>query len=299
MMFDATNGILNTLFGSKIEKNMQFDSFNIALKSGLLIASVLAISGVNAFAQDPASDNGPYASITLGGAYGSDYSGSDDYEFSPFPSAEIGYNGFKLSTNGLGLQADLIPSPIFDAGPIVRMGASRNNKVKDAKVKLLPEVKSKLEVGGYVGAGLPLNILGLDTDAILAANLEYIQGLNGGHEGSTFGGSLSLVKPINEQLSFVTSVSTTYIDDDYAKAFYGISAAGSAASGLNAYTAKAGFSDVGISLAANYQWSDAWSLGATAGYTRIIGDAAKSPVVKDRGSVDQLFAGVGITYTFK
>jgi MipA family protein len=267
-----------------------------------LTTSLICIGSATAVAQDAPDKNEPdknYISIGLGGGYAPDYTGSDDYGPGPFPSVEIGYEGFVLRSSGIGIAADLIPSEIVEFGPIIRQGAGRDRSVKDSKVKRLPKINTELEVGVFLGTGVPLSVLGLDTKSIVGANLEYVKGLNGGHEGSSFSGSLALVTPLSEEFSIVTSVSTTYIDDDYAKAFYGISAAGSAASGLNAYTAKGGFSDVGVGLAANYQWSEAWAIGASVGYTRIIGDAAKSPVVKDQGSVDQYMAGVGLTYTFK
>jgi MipA family protein len=270
------------------------------LVASVLVVTSLAVSGVSAaIAQDKTNDSKNYLSLGLGGGFGPDYMGSDDYGFSPFPSAEIGYEGFVVRSSGLGVAVDLLPSEIIEAGPIVRMGAGRDKSVKDSKVELLPKVKSELEVGFFIGSGVPLKALGLDTESIVAANVEYIKGLKGGHEGSTFAGSLSLVTPLSDKFSLVTSASTTYIDDKYAKAFYGISAAGGAASGLTPYTAKGGFSDVGVSLAGNYQFTDAWAIGATVGYTRIIGDAAKSPIVKDQGSVNQYMGGVGLTYTFK
>jgi outer membrane protein len=33
-------------------------------------------------------------------------------------------------------------------------------------------------------------------------------------------------------------------------------------------------------------------------YERLVGDAAKSPIVRDFGSRDQLSAGIGLNYTF-
>jgi outer membrane scaffolding protein for murein synthesis (MipA/OmpV family) len=272
------------------------------LSTPLFGAGLATVVGGAALGQEAANNDSAsrnYLSVGLGAGVGPDYTGSDDYGFGPFPSVEIGYEGFVLRSSGLGVAADLIPSEIVEFGPIIRQGEGRDKSVKDTKVKLLPKIDSEIEVGVFLGSGIPLEALGMDTKSIVAANVEYIHGLKGGHEGSTFAGSLSLVTPVSDQLSFVTSVSTTYIDNKYANAFYGISSDGSAASGLAAYTAKGGFSDVGVSLASSYQWTEAWSIGATVGYTRIIGDAAKSPIVKDRGSVDQYSAGVGLTYTFK
>ena len=41
-----------------------------------------------------------------------------------------------------------------------------------------------------------------------------------------------------------------------------------------------------------------WGVFGYARYERLIGDAAKSPIVRRFGSRDQLSAGLGLSYTF-
>jgi len=235
--------------------------------------------------------------IGLGAGVAPDYEGSDDYRFLPFPSFELRHEGFGIRTNRLGVEADLIPFQGFEMGPVVRYNMGRNN-VRDDVVDLLPEVDGTAELGGYVGAGLPLNLIGGETDAILFGRLSGLQGLGGGHDGAVFEGSLGVIAPLTSELTVITSFNTSYMSGDYADAFFSVSAAGATASGLSAYDAGAGFKDVGASLIVRYAWTENWSTTLIGSYTRLVGQAADGPIVASRGSADQMFAGVSVGYQF-
>jgi MipA family protein len=47
-----------------------------------------------------------------------------------------------------------------------------------------------------------------------------------------------------------------------------------------------------------YQLSSRWGLFGFARYERLVGDAAKSPIVRQLGSRNQLSGGIGLNYTF-
>jgi outer membrane protein len=44
--------------------------------------------------------------------------------------------------------------------------------------------------------------------------------------------------------------------------------------------------------------NDRWGLFGFARYERLVGDAAKSPIVREFGSRNQLSGGIGLNYTF-
>src|SRR3546814_6165484 len=60
--------------------------------------------------------------------------------------------------------------------------------------------------------------------------------------------------------------------------YFGIDAGEAMASGLPFYRAGSGFKDVSGVLTASYRLDAHWSLGATGGVTRLLGDAADSPL---------------------
>ena len=47
-----------------------------------------------------------------------------------------------------------------------------------------------------------------------------------------------------------------------------------------------------------YSLSREWNLVFAVTYTRLLGDAADSPVVDDEGSENQFMGGILVTYTF-
>ena len=47
-----------------------------------------------------------------------------------------------------------------------------------------------------------------------------------------------------------------------------------------------------------FSFSENWHLGGGVIYSRLLGDAADSPVTDKRGSRDQFFAGIGIAYAW-
>lgn len=238
------------------------------------------------------------AKLGLGAGVVPDYEGSDNYQFIPFPSFEIEHEGFKLQSSQLGIEADIVPFEVIQAGPIIRYDMGRDGDVRDDFVARLPEVDGSVEVGGYIASGLPLSMLGMDSEAILFAKLSGVQGLDGGHEGAVFEGTLGIIAPVSDQLQIITAISTSYMSSDYAESYYSISAAGAAASGLAQYDADSGFKDIGVGVIATYNLTEQWSLTGIGAYKLLINDAAGSPVVKDRGSEDQFFGGFSIGYKF-
>ena len=55
---------------------------------------------------------------------------------------------------------------------------------------------------------------------------------------------------------------------------------------------------MGVASGLSYQFSDRFGMFGFARYERLIGDAAKSPIVRELGSRDQLSGGLGLSYTF-
>ena len=91
---------------------------------------------------------------------------------------------------------------------------------------------------------------------------------------------------------------TTLASARYMRAFFGVDAAGAAASGLAPHDPGAGFRDLAVSLSGGYRFFGHWTLGGVLTYRRLVGGAADSPIVEDRGSPNQLRAGLGLSYTF-
>ena len=73
--------------------------------------------------------------------------------------------------------------------------------------------------------------------------------------------------------------------------YFGIDTANAARSGLDRYSADAGFKDAGLDLVLGFGQGPGWRASLIGRYRRLLNDVADSPIVKDEGDEDQHFAG--------
>ena len=69
-------------------------------------------------------------------------------------------------------------------------------------------------------------------------------------------------------------------------------------SGLSQFSADGGLRDIRVPLMAIFSFSESWHLAGGVIYSRLLGDAADSPVTSDRGSKNQFFVGAGVAYAW-
>lgn len=265
----------------------------------------------------------------IGGGFDPDYDGSDDYLASPLPYIALSYREIVFfSPEGLGvnfLNKEWISASLFVGYDFGReadddsVGGGLGGTDNEALFGLN-------KVDGTVMAGLAVDAF----VGFAEASLSYSQGL-GGHKGSLI--NLGLAWPIplrsDETLGLIVGISTTWASDDFMEAYFGITAdeamahnthtrvctpamgvernpancnAMTVASDLlypyEGYEAKSGIQDYGIDLELRWQFREKWNLGIAASYSRMAGDAAKSPLVKIAGSENQIFGGVTISRSF-
>jgi outer membrane protein len=91
----------------------------------------------------------------------------------------------------------------------------------------------------------------------------------------------------------------TLADSTYMRRYFGVTASQAAASGqLSPFTPGGGLRSVGIEAAASYQLSDSWRTFVFMRYDRLVGDAARSPIVTKFEARDLFTVGIGFTYSF-
>ena len=102
---------------------------------------------------------------------------------------------------------------------------------------------------------------------------------------------------ITDRLSSRIYAAGTYASEDYMDQYFSVTAAQSAASvaGYPVFNASAGFKNVEINGSVNFAATEMLSLRASVGYSRIVGDAADSPITV---SDDQFSGGLGLIYRF-
>lgn len=70
------------------------------------------------------------------------------------------------------------------------------------------------------------------------------------------------------------------------------------ARGLRPYEPKGGLRSGGLGGALAYDWSERWQTLVYSRYDRLVFEAARSPIARRFGSVDQISVGVGAIYSF-
>jgi outer membrane protein len=126
---------------------------------------------------------------------------------------------------------------------------------------------------------------------------ELLKGLNG-HKGVN--GAFGVDKIWRDGDRYVVSLGprVLFSDDRYERAYFGVSPAVSLATGLPVYRPGSGVYAVAVASGLSYALNNRWGLFGFARYERLVGDAAKSPIVRAYGSRNQLSAGIGVNYTF-
>ncbi|HET9428863.1 MAG TPA: MipA/OmpV family protein [Allosphingosinicella sp.] len=257
----------------------------MAMAAGLAVFSVHSVAP--AFAQD-GSGRGRIISIGGGVDLTPKYPGADEVGIGPLPYFDIRREGapltFEAPDEGIGM------SLIGDAGgiavgPTIRFQGKRQEEDVGAPVG---DVGFTVEVGAFAQAFLAENI---------RVRAEGRKGL-GGHEGWT--GDLSADFVLRDRDSYVFSVGprARWADNDYHDAYFGVTPAVAAATGLPAYDPDGGFHSVGAIAGLTRMIGRDVGVYAYAGYDRLIGDAANSPIVRTFGSRDQFSGGLALFFSF-
>lgn len=237
-----------------------------------ILFAAIALSTLSASAADFLKDG--TTTVGAGVIVAPQYSGAKDYR--AFPALFADYqasNGFFASTyRGLGYmgKADALSysaSVSYDAG---RYDKKENVFSGSDDLKGMGRIKGAALAN--LGAGYDLGLAKVDFTAHMA--------LTGRERGNTYEGGVNVPfsSSASDQVSFRGAA--TYGDRKNVQTFYGVTAAQAAASGYKAYTAKGGFESVAASVNWNHVIDAHWSVRTVAGLSHLVGDAAKSPLVK-------------------
>lgn len=223
----------------------------------------------------------------LGAQIRPEYPGADEAEWVPYIKFSIAKGnepfGFGAPDDAFGI--GLFSAGGFRAGPSLALQGGR----KDSDVGVpLGEVKRTIEAGAFA----EFNI----ADQFRLRG-DVRKGING-HEG--FIASLGADQIWRDGDRYVASVGPRLLfsDSRYQRAYFGVSPEAALATGLPAYRPGGGLHAVAAAAGLHYSLGGPLGLFGYARYERLVGDARKSPVVRELGSPNQLSAGLGISYTF-
>ena len=175
----------------------------------------------------------------------------------------------------------------FLAGPVFKYVPARTAS-KYTELNGLGDVKAAYEFGAFVEY--------FPTEWF-RARAELRQGF-GGQGGFTADLSGDLIIPLTQQWLVSGGPRLTLENGPAVSPYFSIDPAQSLASGLPTYNAKGGFHSTGAGAQLRYQFNPQWEAHTYIEYERLLGSAASSPLVQQRGSPNQLTVGLGVSYSF-
>jgi MipA family protein len=276
-----------------------------------LVVCLVALSlAPPAFAQDvapprdaPRKDRDT-VTIGVGAIVSPRYEGANDYRIMPGGSLRGKVSGVAFATVGTALVTDIIPSAGRDKwkfvfGPVARLRLSRSSlkTIRDPQIVALGKIPVTVELGAQFG----LSKTGVVTSPFdnFIADVAVTHDVGGVHDSLLVTPSISYGTPLSRKAYVGVSASATHVGRGYAQRYFGVTAPQAVASGLAASAPGSGFKDVAIGALANYALTGdlrkGLSLFAIGSGSRLLGDFARSPIVRAR---TQWFGGLGLAYSF-
>ncbi len=216
-----------------------------------------------------------------------EYEGSKHYKVIGFPviyPAGADENSW-LQVKGVdNVQFRLLQWQGFEIGPVAGYRFDRDEGDGDRLIGL-GNIDGGLVLGGYAAYRF----------GPVRAYVAYNHQVTGDDTGGLVRFGVDGVVRLSPTVKLTLGVGTTYADDDYMRAFFGVTQRQALTSVHNPYTPDAGIKDVNFSATIDVALDPRWNLKLIGQYARLVGDAADSPVIETQ---DQFVGGVGLTYKF-
>jgi len=254
-------------------------------RSLALLAAVAAIGST-------AAQEGPRNLLALGVASVPEFEGSADRTAVPFLFGRIDLGSYgSLRLAGAGLQYNVLGDRgAWAFGPSLSYRPARDADVKDPVVQRLREIDATAEAGLFVEYGLR-DVLGsgdrLGVGVDVKGNKGGQVGLNANYRAAKIGA-----------FHFGADASVSFANDKYMETYFSVDADNALRSGLPQYSASGGAKSVSLGLTATYDLTREWVLLGRVGFSRLLGDARDSPIVRLRGDENAVLAGVAVGYRF-
>lgn len=215
------------------------------------------------------------------------YPGADEVDLRPLFDFDLakGIEEFRIETPDDRFGIRLISIGRFTAGPAASFQGAR--KDKDVGVPI-GKVDATIEVGAFADY--------LINDSLRLRG-ELVKGVNG-HEGLVGQVGIDHFWRNGDRYAVTLGPRLLFSDSRYQHAYFGVSSAAALATGLPSYRPDGGLHGVALATGMQAQFGPRWGLFSYARGERLIGDAAKSPLVRRYGSRNQLSAGLGVSYAF-
>ncbi|WP_315759653.1 MULTISPECIES: MipA/OmpV family protein [unclassified Bradyrhizobium] len=223
------------------------------------------------------------------GRYKPDFEGAKHSLFSPIPIFSIRRAGsadqFRSPRDNASIA--LIDFGNLRAGPAAKFVPSRKAG-SYAALNGLGDVKAAFELGGFIEY-FPVDWFRLRNET---------RGGFGGHQGVVSDFSADFIVPVTRAITVSAGPRFTWESAKAVSPYFNVDAVQAMATGLPVFAANGGAHSAGAGVQVKYRINPQWEVHSYIEYDRLLGDAAKSPIVTARGSVNQTTVGIGASYAF-
>jgi len=264
------------------------------------IVGTLFIAPSTTLAQATKDESGLSFALSSGLISTPNYLGDDEQKVIALPNLAINYGDrFSASIDGVrykvfsqdGLHVGIVGAYHFgrkenpDDSPLVIDGGASFDLIG------LGDIDSTVELGSYVAF----------KHQQFSMRMEIRRGVKSGHNGIY--GEIeakhnTIVKILGTSAFISVGPSVAFGDAAYVSTFFDVNAAQSAASGVSAHDADGGLISIGLHTGVVTPLAKNTSLVSFANYDQLAGDVRSSTLVEERGSRNQVTAGLLLNYSF-
>jgi MipA family protein len=213
-----------------------------------------------------------------------EYLGSDQQKTRAAPLLSARWHNGLFAGFPSGIGINFAPEQPLQYGLAVRADMGRDESDSDY-LRGMGNIKTRPELAGF--ANFTLN------DVTVRTSLAY--GSTDERKGLVwdFGMAYGIPLTRNSRLSF--SVDGSFVNEEYMRAYFGVTSAQSFKSGYSIYSPGAGLRDVRLGVNYMYMFSREISLMAGLRAYQLLGDAKDSPLVRSTNGVS---GQLGVAYRF-
>lgn len=222
--------------------------------------------------------------VGLAGIYKPEYEGSDKYEVMAFPLVDVIWRDMVFLNMRDGLGIYVLNRNEFKLALSVGYTFGRNE-----------DDSAYLAGLGDIDAGATANAIFNWSPGDLDLSARYEHQFTGEGTGSQIHLRLGYALKLSDKAILQPSVKTTYSSSEYMSAYFGISPVQAATSGLRIYETGAGVKSFGGEVMLILRLDKRWGIQTMVGYSRLVGDAADSPVVRDE---NQFLYFLSVSHSF-
>jgi len=249
----------------------------------IVFAAILPVSGL-AQAQESSDFR---VRLGLGAQLQPEFIGADKTDVLPLFHVNIarGTHEFSFEAPDDSPSIAVISKDGFSFGPAGNIRRRRRQSEVGAPVG---NVSTTFEAGAFAQ---------YEAKDSMRLRVELLKGVNG-HKGLL--GSIGADKIWRDGDRYMLSIGprVLFSDGQYERSYFGVSPSISLASGLPAYRPDGGVYALAMTGGLAYQLDRRWGLFGFARYERLVANAARSPIIRELGSRNQLSGGLGLNYTF-